>query len=291
MAQSKKKTVLSLILGLVIIILAAADLFTHAGAQAFHNYARRNNHEYTNGKPIPTLFIHGFGGNAASSNMLIARIQNDGYGKETMRADVSPSGKVTYLGHWQRHEKFPLIQVIFENNHEGDYHKAAHWIGNIINHLHRKYGIKRYNAVAHSYGNNAIVYYIARHNKTVKINKLVDIASCVNTDRQQDREFRHHQVGGFAVYVKEMLHDQAWYEGRHSPFNGQHFSVLNIYGTYRGRPSDGAVSHEAAQGLRKDFRGIKGSYHEKEFKGRNAQHSALTRRNPAVAKAIAKFLK
>lgn len=292
MTKTKKKTFISLIIGLILIFaVALVTISCRAGAQGFHNYASRTNHQYTNRRPVPTFFIHGFGGNPASSDMLIARIQNDGYGREEFRANVSPSGHVTYLGHWNRHEKYPLVQVIFENNHEGDYHKAAGWINTIINHFHRKYGITRFNAVAHSYGNNAIVYYLATHNRNPRINKLVDIASCVNTDHEQDREFRHHQIGGFAVYVKEMLHDQAWYEGKNSPFNGEHFSVLNIYGTYRGRPSDGAVSHEAAQGLRKDFHGIIGSYREKEFKGPNAQHSALTRRNPGVARAIANFLK
>jgi uncharacterized alpha/beta hydrolase family protein len=202
-----------------------------------------------------------------------------------------PKGHVTYTGHWDKHAKYPLVQVIFRNNHEGNYHRAASWINTIVNHLHHKYKIRQFNAVAHSYGNNAIAYYLATHNKSVKIHKLVDIASCINTDLQQDQAFKRRQIGGFATYVKEMKHDQAWYEGKNSPFLDKRFSVLNIYGTYQGKPSDGAVSHEAAQGLRKTFYGIKGTYQEKEFKGNNAQHSALTRRNPAVAAAIARFLK
>ncbi|MCH3921620.1 alpha/beta hydrolase [Limosilactobacillus sp.] len=282
------KRALIVVMAAVVLALTYLSGFFGIGTPALSGSRPGQSH----GRPVPTLFIHGFGGNARSSNMLIRRIAADGYGQRSIRATVSPNGKVKYTGRWHQGDGQPLVQVIFANNHEGDYHVAAGWIGTIVNHLHQKYGVERFNAVAHSYGNNAIVYYLATHRDgPARVNKLVDIASCVNTDRAQDREFREHQTGGFATYVKEMRADQQWYEGRHSPFNGAHFSDLNIYGTYQGKPSDGAVSHESAQGLRQDFAGITGTYQEREFRGPLAQHSALTRYNPAVAQAIAQFLK
>lgn len=284
-----KHKLLIALAGILLVGVGYAAGFQGLGSSIINQQAEA---QTVNSRPVPTLFIHGYGGNAASSNSLIRRIEHDGYGERSLRATVSASGKVTYTGSWHQTWQHPLVQVVFKNNHEGDYHKSAAWIGKIVAHLHARYHIRQFNAVAHSYGNNAIVYYLATHRRhPAAIAKLVDIASCVNTDHEQDKAYAHHQVGGFAVFVKEMKYDQAWYEGKHSPFNGARFSDLNIYGTYQGKPSDGAVSHESAHGLRLDFAGITGTYQEKEFKGRLAQHSALTRSNPQVAQAIASFLK
>ena len=57
------------------------------------------------------------------------------------------------------------MQVLFVNNHESDYHHTAKWIDSILKLLHQKYGVTRFNAVAHSWGNNAIMYYLENYSQ------------------------------------------------------------------------------------------------------------------------------
>lgn len=100
----------------------------------------------------------------------------------------------------------------------------------------------------------------------------------------------HHLPADFRKAVNEMTTDEAWFDGNHSPFNGRQMQVLNIYGTYR-HQSDGTISNFSSRDLRCTYHGINGTYQELNVKGRLAQHSALTRYNPQVAKAVSQFLK
>lgn len=243
-------------------------------------------------RPVPTIFVHGYGGTPASSNMLINRVEHDGYGQRAMRATVSKNGKVTYTGSIKHGQVHPLVQVIFKDNTQGDYHLAASWVGKVVNHLHRQYGVTNYNAVAHSYGNNAVVYYAATH-KThpAKLDKVVNIASDIGMDPEEHKMIKSSRVpADFRQAVREMVKDESWFDGNHSPFNGRRMQALNIYGTYR-KGTDGTISNYSSRDLRRTYHGINGTYRELNVKGHLAQHSALTRYNPQVAQAVSQFLK
>lgn len=275
------------ITGLVLLVLAAyvVGLFG-LGGKIF----TANNWHQTN-RPVPTILIPGYAGNSTSTDMLISRLTRDGYGYRSLKAYVKSNGQVEYSGSWYRDEKDPLVQVVFQNNTEPDYHKTASWIGEILSHLHRTYGVKQYNAIAHSYGNNALVYYMAKHRESPRPARIVTVASSVDAEKSEILAYHRGRAGKMARYLKENIDDENWYSGSHSPFQGQKFDVLNIYGTFGSQNGDTSVSHAAARGMRKVFAGVNGTYQEKEFDGLRAQHSALVRSNSGVADSIAGFLK
>lgn len=286
--KKKNKIILSTVLIVFLLVAGYLAGFFGLGSQLLStgSYYKSNN------RPVPTIFVHGYGGTPASSNMLINRVEHDGYGHRAMRATVSKTGKVNYTGSIKRGDTHPLVQVIFKDNTQGDYHLTASWVGKVINHLHKQYGITNYNAVAHSYGNNAVVYYAATHkDHPAKLDKIVNIASDIGMDPAEQKMLNSHRIpADFRKAAREMVADENWLDGNNSPFNGRKLQVLNIYGTYR-KQSDGTISNLSSRDLRRTYHGIDGTYQELNVRGRLAQHSALTRYNPQVAQAVSQFLK
>ncbi|PMD67849.1 alpha/beta hydrolase [Companilactobacillus nuruki] len=239
-------------------------------------------------RQTPTLFIHGFGGTVRSMDYLIDQSQKDGYATRTLTIFVTPKGKLLLDGHWPVSAKNPEIQVLFGNNHESDYHHTAKWIDSILKMLHKKYHVTRFNAVAHSWGNNAIMYYLENYSQKKnqpQIDSLVNIAApmqVLNHDIYRRNIWR---------YSNQLTKDFHTYTAPHSQIRNLHMRELNIMGQLSPKDHfDKAVPVSSAQSLKKVFRGQYQTYESRIFTGPRAEHSALTRRNPRVLHDIERFL-
>jgi len=242
----------------------------------------------TEKRQMPTLFFHGFGGTVHSMDYLIDQSQLDGYATRTLTVVVSPKGKVKIFGHWQRDAKNPEIQVLFKNNHESDYHHTAQWIDSILKTLHKQYGVTRFNAVAHSWGNNAIIYYLENYSQKKdqpQIDSLVNIAApmqVLNHDIYRRNDWR---------YSNQLNRDFKSYIEPDSTIRNLHIRELNIMGQMNPEDHfDKAVPVSSAKSLQRVFKGPHQTYQSRLFTGPRAEHGALTRRNPKVLHDIEKFL-
>jgi len=240
------------------------------------------------GREVPTLFFHGFGGTAHSMDYLIDQSQVDGYATRTLTVVVTPQGKVKNYGNWPKKAKNPEVQVIFLNNHESDYHHTAVWIDSILQMLHRQYGVTKFNAVAHSWGNNAVMYYLENYSQKVgqpQIKSLVNIAApmqVLSRDIYRRNDWR---------YSKQLRRDFQSYTKPHSTIQNLHIRELNIIGQLSSDDHfDKAVPVSSAKSLQEVFKGPHQTYQSRLFTGPRAEHSALTRRNPRVLHDMEKFL-
>jgi len=239
-------------------------------------------------RQMPTLFFHSFGGTVHSMDYLIDQSQLDGYATRTLTVVVSPKGKVKIFGRWPKGAKNPEIQVLFRNNHESDYHHTAQWIDSILKALHKQYGVTRFNAVAHSWGNNAIIYYLENYSQKKdqpQIDSLVNIAApmqVLNHDIYRRNDWR---------YSNQLNRDFKSYTEPNSTIRNLHIRELNIMGQMNPENHfDKAVPVSSAKSLQRVFKGPHQTYQSRLFTGPRAEHSALTRQNPKVLHDIEKFL-
>lgn len=239
-------------------------------------------------REIPTLFFHGFGGTVHSMDYLINQAQIDGYATRTLTVTVNPQGKVRIYGQWPQNTRNPEIQVLFLNNHESDYHHTAVWIDSILKVLHQKYGVTRFNAVAHSWGNNAVMYYLETYSKKKnqpQIDSLVNIAApmqVLNRNIYRRNDWR---------YSNQLNRDFKSYIAPNSNIRRLHIRELNIIGQLTPEDHfDKAVPVSSAKSLQRVFKGPHQSYESRIFTGPRAEHSALTRRNLKVLHDIEHFL-
>lgn len=268
----------TLIFGLLLLI-TSLSFETEALASSTKDNSQRQ---------VPTLFIHGFGGTVHSMDYLIDQSEADGYATRTLTIFVTPKGKLLVDGHWAKDAKNPEIQVLFGNNHESDYHHTAKWIDSILTMLHQKYGVTKFNAVAHSWGNNAIMYYLETYSQKKnqpQIDSLVNIAApmqVLNHDIYRRNDWR---------YSAQLTKDFQTYIAPHSTIRNLHIRELNIMGQLSDKDHfDKAVPVSSARSLHRVFRGPHQTYQAKLFTGPKAEHSALTRRNPKVLHDIENFL-
>ncbi len=239
-------------------------------------------------RQMPTLFFHGFGGTVHSMDYLIDQSQADGFATRTLTIFVSRKGKLSIDGYWPQNAKNPEIQVLFGNNHESDYHHTAKWINSVVKMLQRRYGVTRFNAVAHSWGNNAIIYYLQKYSSRKnqpQIDSLVNIAApmqVLSREIYRRNDWR---------YSNQLTRDFQKYTTPDSTIRRLHIRELNIIGQLSKRDHfDKAVPVSSAKSLKKVFRGPHQTYQARIFTGPEAEHSALTRRNPKVLHDIENFL-
>lgn len=275
-------------ISLLIKILLVVSVVFVAGPMVEKDVSASSKVKQEQKRQMPTLFFHGFGGTVHSMDYLIDQSQADGYATRTLTVTVSPQGKVKTYGVWPRKAKNPEIQVLFLNNHESDYHHTAVWIDSILKVLHQKYGVTRFNAVAHSWGNNAIMYYLETYSKKSgqpQIDSLVNIAApmqVLNRDIYRRNDWR---------YSNQLRKDFRTYLASDSNIRKLHIRELNIMGQLSPEDHfDKAVPVSSAKSLRRVFQGPHQTYQARLFTGPRAEHSALTRRNPRVLHDIEHFL-
>lgn len=265
-------------------------LVVSAGWYWFHNQsANTSDQEQASIGKTATLYLHGYSGGAGSTNTLIRHAKQAGATK-VLTATVSKNGKVSWLG-TPHHVRKPIVQVVFEDNRNPDAVKWADWLATVNRQLYQRYGVRNVNFVAHSMGNMAVMFYAIRNQdqqKLPKINAYVAIAG--HFDGIIGLGDQPHQIklaaNGYPSPLDENYAELARMRDRFP----KGVKVLNIYGDLRdGSDSDGRVSNNSSRSLRYLVSPRAAGYREKEYSGRDAQHSAL-HENPKVAQAVDAFL-
>ncbi|MHC9532026.1 alpha/beta hydrolase [Dellaglioa sp. L3N] len=238
---------------------------------------------------IPTLYIHGYGGTANSSNYMIAAANRSGKAQKVLTATVSSTGAITYTGKWRQSEKNPIIQVIFTRN-DAEIPEEGRWIGKIADHLKKTYHIKAINLVTHSMGGSSAMYWAesVRTKTSPKLNKFIPIADPINgVIGIEEKANQNYFLKNNEPALKTSAYKSYYHKRKNFPSNTK---VFVIYGNLDdGSNSDSAVSTVSARSMNYLLRGQIKSYQELKITGKNAQHSKL-HRNATVDKAVIQYL-
>ncbi|WP_409021723.1 alpha/beta hydrolase [Dellaglioa sp. P0083] len=237
----------------------------------------------------PTLYIHGYGGTANSTNDMIASAEKSGKAKKILTATVSPTGDVTYTGRWKYTEKNPIVQVIFKRNN-AQIPEEGRWIGKITDYLKASYDIKKINLVTHSMGGSSAMYWAesVRKKSSPILNKFVPIADPINGVLGMDEKAnKNYFLKNDEPAIKTTNYQSYYSKRKNFPSTAK---VFVIYGDVNdGSNSDTSVSIASARSMNYLLKGQVKSYEELKITGENAQHSKL-HRNLQVDKAVIQFL-
>lgn len=241
----------------------------------------------------PTLFLHGYGGVKTSMQPMINSIEKNKLGKQIATVYFKKNDTIDIQENANLNVKNPLINVVFEDNENGNPVKNAISLKQILLKLNQRYHFKSFNVVAHSMGTSTFSNYLLKYhsdNQLPKLNKYVALASISNGF-----------IGGGQENTKaskSSLNQQGHPSIVSNNFNSlkelhkvfpKNASVLNIFGNLDDDTnSDGRVPNNSSKSLKYLTTNAK-KYQEIEFHGKNAQHSALKRADN-VEKATMKFL-
>lgn len=264
----------------ILAIFIVALLDGCANQQSFKN----NTAKFT-----PTIFLHGWGSSSNAEEQMTTYIHKKGISDSKIIADVNPKGQVTFHGNIPNNAKNPLVEVNFVNNRNKDYKEDGIWLKNVILALQKKYQIKKFNVVAHSMGNMALMYYLLANGNN---KKLPQLQKQVNIAGHFDGILHMNQPSGLTInkngYPNKMIEDYKKLLPLRNNFPKQ-IKVLNIMGNYKNRHNDEDVSNTSSMTLRYLVAKRAKSYQEKIVTGKKAQHSQL-HESLKVDRMLVKFL-
>lgn len=240
-----------------------------------------------------TLYLHGHHGNKRSMQFLMSSAVFEDHAHMGVTAFVNSRGHVRLKGHWPKNTRRPLVNVVFKNNRTRSYAKVSLWLHRTLVALKHRYGFERYNIVAHSLGNAAVLFNelkYSRHRRLPKLHKYVAIAG--NFDGVPGRHKRQHANRLLGNGRPAWLAPKYKYALRHrNRLQMKGARVLNIYGRLHehGRHFDGKILNPSSRSLKYLLRGKVAGYRERRFVGPDAQHSRL-QTNPRVADAVNRFI-
>lgn len=251
----------------------------------------------------PTLFFHGWGSSSHAEEYMANGAKSAGASNDIVRANVSPSGKVTFNHRIAKNAKNPIVEVNIEDNklshllHGGhDYAKvypaSANYVKDVVQAVEKQTQTKKVNFVGHSMGNLEIMYYIqqnANRQDFPQIDHFVSIAGHYDGIIGEDDKANQIKIDD-RTGKPSIMHPE--YKGllgvRHN--FPRETRVLNIFGNLdNGTNSDSEVSNASARSLKYLLNNRVKSYQELMIHGKNAQHSRL-HHNPEVNRALIKFL-
>ncbi|CAH1852417.1 alpha/beta hydrolase [Convivina intestini] len=241
---------------------------------------------------VPTFYLHGYGGTYNSAKNMIAAAQKQPGVQRVLIARVNKNGEVEFEGNWSAGVKKPVIQVVYEDNRNSDFHHNAAGFHQVMASLQERYHFKKFNVVAHSMGNLTLMYYLAdygQQRQLPQLNKYVAIAGHFDGIRAMDDPANSNQLA--ADGRPELIKSYYQYLLDHRQnFDMTTVDVLNIYGDLEdGSHSDGSVTNVSSQSLKYLLGDQVHSYRELLIKGKQAQHSQL-HENSTVDQAVIKFL-
>lgn len=239
-----------------------------------------------------TLYLHGHHGGERSMDDLIRSAETDNDAHSVITAIVRRDGTVRLKGAWPKKTVRPLVKVVFRNNRTMRYHRISNWLRNVLEALQSRYGISKFNIVAHSLGNAAVLFYELRYGHDAylsQLRKYVAIAGNFDgipgkhRDQHRNRIMSDGRPEWFAPKFKDAMRLR-------NNFPKKQVKVLNIYGNLGGgMHSDGKVLNASSRSLGFLLRRRAKSYREIKIDGWDAQHSVL-RTNPQVALDVNEFL-
>ncbi|PZJ50607.1 alpha/beta hydrolase [Staphylococcus aureus] len=243
-------------------------------------------------KPIPTLFLHGFGGSANSEKFMVKQAEKRGVTKDIITAYVSKDGAVTFKGKLRKDAVNPIVKIELENNRQGYLDKNAAWFKNVLTKLQSEYNFDKFNFVGHSMGNLTFAQYMMTYgnDKSLpQLNKQVNIAGTFNGVLNMNEDVNEITVDKDG---KPSRMNQPYQQLRvlKDIYKGKGIEVLNIYGDLKdGTHSDGRVSNSSSKSLKYLLGNSPKSYRESKYEGEPAQHSQL-HENENVANELIDFL-
>ncbi|MFT2204483.1 alpha/beta hydrolase [Staphylococcus chromogenes] len=277
---------LILIITVLIIAVVVVSLF-----QKRSHWEEQNKKQYVQ-EPTPTLFLHGYGGTKNSMKYLINQAEARGVTKDIVVAHVSRDGEVTFDGKISKGATNPIVQIVLDDNTQGDLNENALWIRQVLEKLQKDYHVKQFNFVAHSMGNVSFAQYMIDYGRDASLPQLkkeVNLAGTFNGVLGMNEEVNEIQVGrnGKPSHMNPPYQE---FMQLKSIYKDKNIDVLNMYGDLLdGTHSDGRVSNSSSKSLKYLLGDSPKSYQEVKYEGKEAQHSAL-HENEEVAQQMIRFL-
>lgn len=243
-------------------------------------------------RTTPTLYIHGYGGGPKSMAFLINQAVVYARAQPALVATVSPTGQVQLRGDWRAHNRHPLIQVIFTDNHTRDAKRLSRWLRDVLVTLQARYQFKQFNVVAHSLGNSAVLQYLLQNSQHAELPQLAKYVAIAGNFDGIPGQHRHQHANQILPSGRPTWETPAYQEALtyRNQLHLQHTRILNLYGNLAdSSDSDGKILNASSRSLGYLVRDRIGSYHEHVFYGVHAQHRQL-RLNPQVAELTNTFL-
>lgn len=237
-----------------------------------------------------TVYLHGHNGNRHSMLALMAAAKRQKQATPALVMTVSAADQVTCYGQLTAHTPRPLVQVVFLDRHELDYHRLRRWLYNVLATLNSRYDVRQVNLVAHSLGNTAVLFYLLRWGRDAhlpQVAKWVSIAGNFDgiAGMHLQPQHNHLNANGRPHLLAPAFRQAMLWRDRFPAV-----AILNIYGNLAdGSASDGRILNASSRALGFLVAGHAASYTERRFSGPAAQHSRL-RENPQVATAANDFL-
>lgn len=158
----------------------------------------------------PTIFFHGWGGNALTFNKTINTVQDKNIGEKSLTVYVDFNNHLHFKGRWDNRAVNPMIQVIFYKNFPEQYIDQTPIIHNILTKLKRHYNIKNYNVVAHSWGGSAAFanLLIKRDANQPNLNKMILLGSTIafrNPEVIQEVFHQPHQASPVPIKIYSIV--------------------------------------------------------------------------------------
>ncbi|WWY81862.1 alpha/beta hydrolase [Pediococcus pentosaceus] len=129
-----------------------------------------------------TIFVHGFNGNADSTDHLIHGAQKNGWAQKMLVVKIKNGGAMDFDGELDQQVANPMVQVLFENNRAPERRQVS-WMHQLLIKLRQSFGVEQYNGVGHSLGSNVLVNLAIKFGKDSRLpalKKLVTIAGPFN---------------------------------------------------------------------------------------------------------------
>ncbi|WP_432370209.1 alpha/beta hydrolase [Staphylococcus chromogenes] len=275
-----------LLVAVLIIAVVVVSLF-----QKRSHWEEQNKKQYVQ-EPTPTLFLHGYGGTKNSMKYLINQAEARGVTKDIVVAHVSRDGDVTFDGKISKQATNPIVQIVLDDNTQGDLNENALWIRQVLEKLQQDYHVKQFNFVAHSMGNVSFAQYMidyGRDSSLPQLKKEVNLAGTFNGVLGMNEEVNEIQVdrNGKPSHTNPPYQE---FMQLKSIYKDKNIDVLNMYGDLLdGTHSDGRVSNSSSKSLKYLLGDSPKSYQEVKYEGKEAQHSAL-HENEEVAQQMIHFL-
>ncbi|MCE4966297.1 alpha/beta hydrolase [Staphylococcus chromogenes] len=277
---------LILIITVLIIAVVVVSLF-----QKRSHWEEQNKKQYVQ-EPTPTLFLHGYGGTKNSMKYLINQAEARGVTKDIVVAHVSRDGEVTFDGKISKGATNPIVQIVLDDNTQGDLNENALWIRQVLEKLQKDYHVKQFNFVAHSMGNVSFAQYMIDYGRDASLPQLkkeVNLAGTFNGVLGMNEEVNEIQVDRNGK-PSDMNPPYQEFMQLKSIYKDKNIDVLNMYGDLLdGTHSDGRVSNSSSKSLKYLLGDSPKSYQEVKYEGKEAQHSAL-HENEEVAQQMIRFL-
>lgn len=241
---------------------------------------------------IPTVYIHGHGAGAHSTDDMISYAQRNNYATRALLVVVDRNGIAHFYGTMDKNTYRPTVQVVFRDNMNTNFNVTSGWVHEIMVQLKQNYGVQKFNVVAHSMGNMTFLYYMLNYGKNKKLPQLmkqVDIAGHYDgiagiKDKPNANWF---MKSGRPAYIT-FDYGHALKLRKNYPSN--QVDVLNFYGNLDdGTNTDGRVSTVSARSIKYILRGRYKSYRQVKISGYMGEHSRL-HENPRVDKIMGNFL-